>query len=932
MDKFQKLVLVDGSGYIFRAYYALPYMNRADGMPVNAIFGFTNMLLKLLEDTQKDYGGNVGVAVIFDAARETFRNEIYKEYKANRADAPEDLIPQFEIIKKIPSIFNLPSIESLGFEADDLIASYCEEAIKKSINVSIVSSDKDLMQLLRNNITMFDPIKKKEITETDVLNKFGVNSTKVVDVQALAGDTSDNVPGVPGIGVKTAAHLINEFGNLENLLLNLKNIKQNKRRESLINNKNLALISKKLVTLKDDVPLPYKIENLKFKPLDVAKLLDFLDEMEFSRIKSLVISKFGYPNGKSLKNDVINEEVKDNNVNQINSKSISIKREKYQLVQSVEELKVWLKKFENFGYVAIDCETDSLSPMLANLVGFSMSMDNGQAVYIPLSHKSLDGNKIEQIELDEFLKLIKPILENEAILKIGQNIKYDLVVLKRLGLTVNNLDDTMLMSYVLSSGKNAHNLDDLSKIYCNHETIKYSDVTKVEKKKISFDYVELNNAKNYAAEDADLTFRLWTILKKKLLKEKLFSFYFYVEKPLIKIILDMEIVGIKVDKNILESLSREFERRIKEIEKLIYKESKEEFNIGSPKQLGEILFEKMLLPFGKKGKSGNYQTDVSILEKLKTSKILIAQNVLDWRQFNKLKTTYCEGLISRSNKTTNRIHTSYGMSSTTTGRLSSNDPNLQNIPIKTTEGKGIRKAFISEKGHKIVSIDYSQIELRLLAHVANIDVLRQSFNDNKDIHSITAMQVFQIKEDELSSELRRRAKTINFGIIYGISAYGLANQLDISNSEAKQYMEDYFKQYPGIKEYMETTVNNCKENGYVMTPFGRRIFIPFINDKIALRRNFGERSAINAPIQGGAADMIKRAMIKVSNYIVENRLKSKMLLQVHDELIFEVPDDEMEQVPRNIAEIMETAYEPFLDFSVPLKADIGFGESWSEAH
>ena len=930
MKDFQKLVLVDGSGYIFRAYYALPNMNRSDGTPVNAVFGFTNMLLKLLEDVQKDYGGNIAVAVIFDAARKTFRNQIFKDYKANRSEAPEDLVPQFQIIKRIPDILNLPSIESLGFEADDIIASYCKKALENSINVSIISSDKDLMQLLKKNINMYDPIKKKEITQSDVFKKFGVYSNKVIDVQSLAGDASDNIPGVPGIGVKTAALLINEYENLENLILNSKNIKQIKRRESIISNEKLALISKKLVTLKDDVPLPLEIEKLRFKPLDIEKLVDFLDEMEFSRIKSLVFSKYGKP--KSEKNDKKNYDDSELKKTESKFEFPKINRKNYNLVQDTSKLNDWLSKIEKFGYVAIDCETDNLSPMIANIVGFSMAIENGEAIYIPLNHKSINNENIKQIQLKEFLEIIKPFLENEAILKIGQNIKYDLIILKRLGITVKNLDDTMLMSYVLSSGKNGHNLDELSKIYCDHDTIKFSDVTKVEKKKVSFDYVDLNSALEYAAEDADITFRLWKILKEKLLKDKLYSFYFYIEKPLIEIILDMEITGIKVDEKKLEKLSKEFEIKIKEIEKLIYDESKEKFNIGSPKQLGETLFDKMSLPFGKKGKSGNYQTDVSILEKLKDSKISIAQNVLDWRQFNKLKTTYCEGLISRKNKITNRIHTSYGMSSTITGRLSSNDPNLQNIPIKTNEGKGIRKAFISEKKHKIVSIDYSQIELRLLAHIANIKVLKKSFENNKDIHSITAMQVFQVNEDELSSELRRRAKTINFGIIYGISAFGLANQLDISNSEAKQYIEKYFKQYPGIKEYMTSTVSFCKKNGFVKTPFGRRIFIPYINDKNVSRRNFGERSAINAPIQGGAADMIKKAMIKVSNYLKNEHLKSKMLLQVHDELIFEVPDDEIKEVPKTIASIMEKAYQPTLKFSVPLKADIGFGESWSDAH
>ena len=933
MNDFEKLVLVDGSGYIFRAYYALPSMTRSDGTPVNAVFGFSNMLLKLLEDLQRDSGGKVAVAVIFDAARKTFRNEIYNDYKANRSEAPEDLIPQFNIIKKIPTILNLPSIESQGFEADDLIASYCKKAIEKSINVTIISSDKDLMQLLRKNVSMFDPIKKKEITNEDVFKKFGVKSDKVIDVQALAGDTSDNIPGIPGIGVKTAALLINEYDNLDNLLKNCLDIKQTKRRESIFENKDLALISRKLVTLKDDVPLPVEIDNLSFKPLEVMKLIDFLDEMEFTRIKSLVLSKYGNEKiRKKIEKKTLPKTETFAKKKLVFSSGGKINKEKYELIQKRDILKNWVTKISEFGLVAIDCETDNLSPMIANIVGFSMSISDSRACYIPINHKTLDKTDIDQISLNDFISSIKPLMEDDSVLKIGQNIKYDLIILKRLGIKVNNIDDTMLMSYVLSSGKNGHGLDELSEIFCNHKTILFSEVTKIGKTKVSFDYVNLNSALYYAAEDADLTFRIWEILKIRLQEDELYSFYFFIEKALINVILNMEIRGIKIDTRILENLSNEFEDKINKIEKLIFKRSEEEFNIGSPKQLGDILFNKLKLPFGKKGKSGNFQTDVSILEKLKSEKFLIAQDILEWRQFNKLKTTYCEGLISRMNKHTRRIHTSYGMASTITGRLSSNDPNLQNIPIKNIEGREIRKAFIAEDGYKIVSIDYSQIELRLLAHVADIKVLKNSFKNNEDIHSITAMQVFQVNEDELSSELRRRAKTINFGIIYGISAYGLANQLDISNSQAKEYINKYFQQYPGIKEYMNLTIEFCRRNRFVMTPFGRRIFIPFINDKMAVRRNFGERSAINAPIQGGAADLIKKAMIKVSDFIFEKKLRTRMLLQVHDELIFEVPIDELKYVPKKIANIMEKAHGPSINFSVPLKADLGYGRSWSDAH
>ena len=922
-----KLVLVDGSGYIFRAFYALPYMKRSDGTPVNAVFGFTNMLLKLLEDIQQENGGNIAVAVVFDAARETFRNEIYKDYKANRSDAPEDLIPQFEIIKKIPGILNLPSIESIGFEADDLIATYCKKALQNSLKVTIVTSDKDLMQLLKKDVAILDPIKKKELSESDVLKKFGVKPDKVIDVQALAGDSSDNIPGVPGIGIKTAALLINEYHSLENLLKNAENIKQEKRRLSIINNSDLALISKQLVTLKDDVQIPVNINKLIFKPLDLGKLISFLDEMEFAKIKSQIISKYGSENLSDYKERKLesNKSEKDNQKKSIDYKS-------YKFIQEINELEIWLKKVEEIGVCAIDCESNSLSPTEAELVGFSISLENSEACYIPLKHKGDLNKNLDQIEIKDFISKIKVILEDESILKIGQNIKYDLIILKQFNINVKNIDDTMLMSYVLNSGKHGHGLDELSKKYMNHNAIKYSDITKVEKGKITFDYVEAKKALIYAAEDADLTFRIWNKLKKELIKTGLYNFYFYLEKPLIEVIMQMEILGIKVNFESLKALSDSFETKIKNIEKKIFNICKVEFNIGSPKQLGEILFEKLELPFGKRGKNGNFQTDFSVLEKLKNQKFSIAEEVLLWRQYNKLKTTYCEGLITRKNKITKRVHTSYGMASTITGRLSSNDPNLQNIPIKTNEGKQIRGTFVSEIDNKIVSIDYSQIELRILAHVADIQTLKECFENNEDIHKMTAMEVFQVKRNEMTDELRRRAKTINFGIIYGISPYGLATQLDISNSEAKEYINKYFLQYPGIKEYMNSTINNCRENGFVKTPFGRQIHIPFINDPQTFRRNFGERSAINAPIQGGAADMIKRAMIKVHKYIQSKNLKTKMLLQVHDELIFEVPSKELELVPSKIASIMELAHKPMLNLHVPIRADIGIGNSWSEAH
>ena len=927
------LVLVDGSGYIFRAYYALPPMYRSDGTPVNAVFGFCNMLLKLIEDIQQEKGGKISIAVIFDAARETFRNKIYPEYKANRSDPPDDLKPQFDIIKRVPESFNLQSIQSIGFEADDLIASYSKIAVEQGRKVTIISSDKDLMQLLVGNISIIDPMKKKEINRESVFEKFGVYPEKVIDVQALAGDSSDNVPGVPGIGPKIAAQLINSFGTVENLLKEVDQVKQEKRRMSIQENSKLALISKKLVTLKNDVPLPIPVEDLKFSPLDVEKLIHFLDEMEFKRTKANVVAKFGIEKNKD---DVEKKNLPtiSNNNEGLKPSYFIAKREKpdtskYKLILSKESLKNWCVKAISSGKVAIDCETTSLNAIEARIVGFSMALENSEACYIPISH---NDKEVNQIKLDDFISELKPMLEDSSVLKIGQNIKYDYIILANLGIKLKSVDDTMLMSYVLRTGNRGHNLDELSSDFLDHETIKYSDVTLIDKKKVSFEDVPVKLALNYAAEDADISFRLWEILRIELIKNKLYDFYFYVERPLIKIIASMEMNGCKVDNKQLTKLSLLFTEKLNIIENQIFKISGEKFNVGSPKQLGEILFNKLNLPYGKKGKSGNFQTDVKILEKLKAEKNNIASLILEWRQFSKLKNTYCEGLLSRENKKTMRIHTSFGMASTLTGRLSSNDPNLQNIPIKTNEGRQIRKAFISSKGSQILSVDYSQIELRILAHVADISSLINAFKSDEDIHSVTAMEVFQLKKQELTSELRRRAKIINFGIIYGISPYGLANQLDISNSEAKTYIESYFSKYPGIDNYMKKTISQCRVNGFVMTPFGRRIFIPFINDKIAARRNFAERSAINAPIQGGAADLIKLVMPKVSIFIEENKLKSRLLIQVHDELIFEVPENEIAIIKENIPKIMVNSPQEFINLNVPIKVDLGIGNNWDEAH
>ncbi len=926
-----QLILVDGSGYIFRAYYALPPMHTSKGLPVNAVFGFTNMLLKFVEDIQREEGGGVRIAVIFDAARKTFRNEIYPDYKANRSEPPEDLIPQFELIKKVPLVFNIPSIQLEGYEADDLIATYAHAASKLGQSTSIVSSDKDLMQLIDEKVTMIDPLKKKQITEKNVLEKFGVKPNKVIEVQALAGDSSDNIPGVPGIGPKTAAELINQYSTVENLIENVENITQKKRKETIILNKDLALISKKLVTLKKDIELPIEIKELDFRPLEVGKLIDFLDELEFSRIKANVISKFGNQkkNNKSFVDTAPKKEdsPKNNNTKYYISEDNPVDRNKYETVINIDQLRSWVQKIYDNGVIAIDCETTSLNAVEANIVGFSISTGIGDACYIPLAH-----NLEEQVSIEEFIKEIKKPLEDHSILKVGQNIKYDLIILQGIGINLKNLDDTMLMSYVLRTGKRGHGLDELSLDFLSHETIKYNEITTVDKKKIPFNEVDINLATQYAAEDSDITLRLWEKLRIELIKNNLFDFYYFIEKPLVNVIASMEKNGFKINEHQLEDLSIQFSDKLKNIEKKIYDISKEEFNVGSPKQLGEVLFEKLHLPHGKKGKSGNYQTDVKVLEKLKNEKIEIASLVLDWRQFSKLKNTYCEGLISRKNQTTNRIHTSFGMASTLTGRLSSNDPNLQNIPIKNIEGRQIRKAFISEKGNKILSFDYSQIELRILAHVANIKVLLDAFSNDEDIHSITATDVFHLNKDKVTKELRRKAKIINFGIIYGISPYGLALQLEISNTEAKNYMDQYFLKYPGIKDYMDETINQCRGKGFIKTPFGRRIFIPLINDKIVSRRNFAERSAINAPIQGGAADLIKNSMFEVFNYLKREKLKTKLLLQIHDELIFESPENEIDKLQKEIPKLMSESHKKIIDLDVPIKVDFGMGDTWDDAH
>ena len=921
MSKIQKtdhFYLIDGSGYIFRAYYALPPLSRkSDGLPTGAVSGFCSMLFKLLEDSKSNQNLQkpTHFAVIFDSARKTFRNEIYSDYKANRSEAPEDLAPQFEYIRKSVLAFNLPSVELINYEADDLIATYADKILKKGGKVTIVSSDKDLMQLYKKDVRIFDPMKNKFISEEDIQNKFGVNSGKVIDVQALAGDSSDNVPGVPGIGVKTAAELINKYGNLETLLKSTSEIKQNKRRETLIENKEKALISKKLVTLKHDAPVDRDLEEFRLKDIDKDKLYKFLREMEFNRLLSSVISAYGEPE--------FNREKKQNDYEE-NQQLIDKKY--YSLISDQEEIDNWIKEAEETGEIAIDTETSSLDPHQADLIGVSLSTKVGKACYIPIGHtskKCIDKNVV--------LKKLKPLLEDPSIKKIGQNIKFDFIVLFKHGIVMSSMEDTMLMSYVLDAGKNRHNMDTLSEIHLNHKTIAFKDLVGSGKKEINFSEVEIEKAKDYAAEDADITFRLYRKFYKSLKEEKMINIYEIFEKPMIKILAYMEINGIKIDKNFLKTLSLKFEKKIEKIQKEVFKISKKEFNIGSPKQLGEILYNDLKIADLKKTKKGSFATSASVLEDLAFKGHKFPQLILDWRQLSKLKNTYSDSLPEHINPKTKRVHTSFLLAATTTGRLASSDPNLQNIPIKSEDGKDIRKAFITEKDNMLISADYNQIEMRILADLADVKELKKAFKNNEDIHSLTASQIFDIDIKKVNQDQRRKAKAINFGIIYGISQYGLAKQINVSNYEAEEFLNAYFAKFPEIKIYMDRTIKFCRQSGYVNNIFGRKSHFLSINDKNYNMRNFQERAAINAPIQGSASEIMRLAMIRLSERLKNQ--KTKMLLQIHDELIFETHKDEAKRISKIIIEEMSSvAKSEQHSFSIPLTVDLNTGDNWGALH
>jgi DNA polymerase-1 len=932
MNNNQKhIYLVDGSTYIFRAYHALPPLTRkSDGFPVGAISGFCNMLDKLIRD-EKEKNNLTHLLVIFDAPGKTFRNSIYPEYKANRSSPPDDLIPQFPIIREATKAFNVPHVEMVGYEADDLIASYTKAAVSKGMKVTIVSSDKDLMQLVDDNASMLDTMKNRTIKENEVIDKFGVKPNKVIDVQSLAGDSVDNVPGVPGIGIKTAALLINEYDNLDKLIQNASNIKQTKRRESIIEFSEQAKVSRELVTLKNDITLPIPIEDIQIQSIEPKKLISFLKGMEFKTLAEKKAREFNVSletidsqeielnfEAKNIAQEPLKDSVDITNFNYKN----------YSTITDITQLNQWKDKISEKGFVAIDTETDSLNAIDAHLVGFSMAIDNNEACYVPIAH----SENSPQIEIEKALEVLKEIMEDQGVLKILHNKKYDGLVLQKYNISITPYDDTMLISYSIGSGGMRHNLDALSKNYLSHNAISFKEIAGTGKGQKLFTDIDIDTATKYAAEDADVTLRLWKLLKPRLAKERVSSLYETIERPLAKIIMEMEKHGVSVDKKILNRLSEKFERKIQEIEKNCFKIVGEEFNLGSPKQVGEILFDKLDIKGGKKTPSGAWSTDADTLTFLASSGNTLPKLLLEWRGISKLKSTYTDALPTFINKKTNRIHTSYAMSSTSTGRLSSSDPNLQNIPIRNEDGREIRSAFVAEKGCSLISADYSQIELRIIAHMADDSNLKQAFKEKIDIHSLTASEVFGVPLKDMDNEIRRKAKAINFGIIYGISAFGLSNQLDISRSEASDYIRSYFEKFPSIRDYMEATKEFARENGFVKTLFGRKCIIDSPMNRGPGGKAFMDRAAINAPIQGTAADIIKRAMIKIPQSLKNENLSTKMIMQVHDELIFEVEDTQINKTLEIVKREMSNAHKPIVELSVELEVEAAFGKNWNEAH
>ena len=954
LKKGDHLYLVDGSGYLFRAYHALPPLTRkSDGLPTGAVSGYCNMLWKLLED-MKGPEQPTHLAVIFDASEKTFRNQIYKEYKAHRPPPPEDLIPQFPLVRDATRAFGVSCVEMKGFEADDLIATYARLAREAGARCTIISSDKDLMQLVVDGkVELLDTMKNRKLASAEVFEKFGVTPDKVVQVQALAGDSTDNVPGVRGIGIKTAAELINAYGDTENLLAKAGEIKQPKRRETLIENAENARISLKLVTLDDHVPLKEQPDEFAVHEPDCKELIAFLKAMEFGTITKRVAAHFEVSDLDAIDAapTVANVLPPKPKLSELEDAAPSadtsalrapIDHNAYVTVTTAKELDRWIARAREAGTVCVDTETNSLDAMAANLCGVSLAVARGEACYIPCGHRKSDGlsldlmqdsgDAIVQMTEADVLARLKPLLEDDSILKVGQNLKYDALVFLQRGIRLDPIDDTMLMSYVLEGGLHGHGMDELSALHLSHTPITFTEVTGKGKDKITFDCVPVAEATKYSAEDADVTLRLHMLFKPQLAAKAKRTVYETLERPLVMVLADMERAGVSIDPELLRKLSNDFAKQQGSLEKDIHKLAGSDFNIGSPKQLGEILFDRMKIEGGRKTKTGAWSTDSDVLEDVAAQGHPIATKVLEWRGLAKLRGTYTDALPTYINKSTNRVHTSYAMASTTTGRLASTDPNLQNIPVRTEEGRRIRQAFIAPKGSKLISADYSQIELRLLAHIADIPELKKAFADNQDIHAMTASEIFGVPLKEMTPEIRRRAKAINFGIVYGISGFGLANQLGIPQGEASDYIKKYFTRFPGIRDYMEDTKQFARTHGFVETLFGRRIHIREINSKVQGFRAGAERAAINAPIQGAAADIIRRAMVRLPGALEDANIKAIMLLQVHDELIFEAPDKHVDKASKLIKSVMEKAALPAVEISVPLVVDARAADNWDAAH